>query len=116
MGANQANYGGAIWMDSCKSLSITGCTFTANSCGIDGGALRTQNNCEDVTIKGTIFQQNAAAIGGAISSWDTNLNIESTSFTTNLASKAGALDIYGVGVLSLTDKCVFTSNTAAQGA
>jgi len=115
MNANVGNYGGAIWLDGAKSLSITGSTFTANSCGIDGGALRTQNGCNDITIKDTTFQQNSAAIGGALSVWDSVLNVESSKFMTNLASHAGAVDMYGVGSLTL-DTCEFWGNTAGEGA
>ncbi len=120
-------------------LTLTGCTFTANSAASAGaimntgtmniiGCTFTGNNATDGTggailntglldITDSTFTSNTAnndgGAGGAIFNDGGTLNIKNTTFTGNTADLSGGA-IYSNGPLTITDS-VFSSNYAQAG-
>ncbi len=88
--ANRAGSGGAIW-SSANALRIESSTFadnaTTNTQG-DGGALRVGLS-DLVLLSGVDFVGNAAAFGGAISLWQSSIDVVGASFHGNIADADG---------------------------
>ncbi|MBN9524013.1 hypothetical protein J0H58_36800 [bacterium] len=100
------------------SLTVTGCTFTANSTtlGGSGGAIGSTGT---LAVSDSVFSGNSATVGlgGAIRS-DGTLTVTDSTFTGNTAGAAGAIDTSGAtGPMTLTGS-TFVGNvgTAALSA
>jgi predicted outer membrane repeat protein len=128
---NVANFGGAIYNDGDKALTIpyvgnatvTNCTFTRNIAGTydvgygSGGAIYTANG--DLTVDGCTFTgQNALrGDGGAIHTVKTKTNVINSTFTDNWVYNGSGGAIYSEGnslhpnVLTVIH-CNFIKNSA----
>jgi|GEM_PF-2219850 len=94
LSGNSSTFGGAVYASS-GSLTISGCTFTANTAtgGGNGGAL--YDNFDDLTITNSTFAGNSTdGEGGAI--YVTNGNVTLTNDT--IATNTAAIDGGGVHV------------------
>lgn len=111
--ANSAESAGAIM--NTGTMNITGCTFTGNNAtsGVGGAILNTGLlNIAESNFTGNTANNDGGA-GGAIINDGGTLNIQKTSFTGNTADLSGGA-IYNNGPLNITDS-VFSSNYAQAG-
>jgi predicted outer membrane repeat protein len=118
--SNNADCGGAIYVNKYCSAKISGASFIQNNTSSTdsrvGGAVY---NLGTVVIDGSSFSQNGSsnALGGAIANAN-SLELSNSTFTGNLALNGGA--IYAFPVLTLSseltvDNCVFSGNSATSG-
>jgi predicted outer membrane repeat protein len=106
---NNASYGGAI--NSTSQLNVSSSTFTNNKATSNGGAIYSTDRLN--IRSGSTFSNNVAnGNGGAIytSSSSNVMNIQSSSFTGNIAKNGGAV-CSGINLTISSSK--FTSNTAS---
>lgn len=88
--------GGAINVLNNAALNVSGCTFSQNLSGRDGGAIRSKD-AGDVHVDGSCFTGNVAATcgfagdegGGAIGCIDGNLFVDGSAFTGNYGQISG---------------------------
>ncbi len=117
-------YGGGIANNQGGTLSVNGCTFSADQAAYDGGAIDSgDGGTGTLNVAGSTFSGNvAAANGGAIDSGDNGgngiLSVASSTFSQNTATyfDGGAIDSgdrSGTGTLSVSGS-TFSANFAGQ--
>lgn len=113
--------GGAIYVQSAPTVSISGSLFEGNTSEFGGGAL-SAFNVDDLSVLDSTFNANVTfeSRGGAIAmsrtvGESTSLTIERSSFVDNGAAIAGgAIGAIDPIILSITDSA-FASNAAPEG-
>ncbi|MBY0522398.1 MAG: HYR domain-containing protein [Gemmataceae bacterium] len=103
--------GGAIFIDSNNTVTITNCTFSDNSATIaSAGAIASQSNNE-LTISNCTFSGNSSVIGGggAITAQASTLTISDSNFSDNHSAVQGGAISFN-GSLEVTN-CSFSDNT-----
>ena len=95
-------------------ITINGCTFNNNAGGaiIDADDLFSGPNT--ITITNSVFSNNKGSDGGAICSQG-HLTVTNTKFNNNKATENGGA-IYKSGYEVNLNNCIFTSNSAINGA
>lgn len=91
------------------NLKIINCTFSENGGGADGGAIFYANK-GTLTVINSTFNSNNADFGGAIYGLG-NFNIQGSKFTSNIASYQGGA-IHFIGENLQVSSSTFTSNRA----
>jgi cysteine-rich repeat protein/predicted outer membrane repeat protein len=117
--ANTANQGGAVFMDQCTG-AIEHCGFNANHAFVlgnnneDGGALELEDS--ELTIQSCTFSQNSAFDdGGAIHTSSGTVFLYDCTFTGNSSThEGGAVAIDDNGTATF-DRCWFENNDAELG-
>ena len=112
-GANSAPYGGALAVAG-GSVSLTDCSFSANSADLYGGAVYIASGTLGA-LSGNSFTQNKAVYGGAIALADTSsatLAVSSYGLTIGSASSGqGNTAQFGGGLYLPTSAALSTSGT-----
>jgi hypothetical protein len=112
---NQANSGGAIFIDSNNPVSLSNCVFSSNSALFDGGAFKSRS---DANMTNCTFGNNTAGgYGGAMDAYrsGTTLKIDANNciFAGNQSNKGGG---FSSQTFSAKFKnCYFNNNTAERG-
>ena len=110
---NQLNTGGAIFVNSSATLTISSSTLTANvaASGLGGGI----SNHGSANIKACTFANNGATFGGGILSLSgSTLGLDSSTSTGNIAGLNGG-GVFSDDTASVTN-CTFSGNsTGGQG-
>lgn len=108
---NNAAYGGAVsnsW--SGPAVTISGCTFTANTATVSGGAIWNDNNgCEIISVSDCTFSGNSASVSGGAIFNENKMTLKNTSFTTSTDT------ICNTGVLTLSGKNTFAAAVENSG-
>ena len=122
-------YGGSIRSGILSPLTVTDSRFIDNACetsgpDMGGGAIRQRRG--PLVIQRTLFQGNRAANAGAISSSDSVVTIEDSTFVSNTTNAQSGATFSGVGGGFYNDEAgnglitirrtVFQSNTATNAA
>ena len=108
--------GGAIFSTDFCSPAIVGCSFIFNQTNSDGGAIRSEGNC-DVLIINSLFRQNsvqgpnAAAISSVQSS---NVTAVNSTIANNSAGNTGAAIGSYTGSAGSFSNCIVWGNTPGQ--
>ncbi len=111
-GSSPASKGGAIYMNSGSSLTVTNCVFNANRASEDGGAIYSE--ASQLVLSNCRFTGNTAGgFGGVLESYTPNPVITNCFFTNNTASVGGAVDFYNSSP-NITN-CAFVGNSAGSG-
>lgn len=111
-GSSPASKGGAIYMNSGSSLTVTNCVFNANRASADGGAIYSE--ASQLVLSNCRFTGNTAVgFGGVLESYTPNPVITNCFFTNNTASVGGAVDFYNSSP-NITN-CAFVGNSAGSG-
>ncbi|RKY15094.1 MAG: hypothetical protein DRP63_07420, partial [Planctomycetota bacterium] len=105
--------GGALYVTSDGSLTVTNCTFTSNSCKYNGGAVYCRENTP-LTATGCTFQSNSAGeSGGAVFCYDEcTATVTNCTFDSNTSGdEGGALRVEDLtsGDIAITG-CSFLNN------
>ena len=109
--------GGAVFMGSNTTATISGGSFTGNeAAGSTGGGAIYMAAGADLTVTGTAFEENkvtGSGGGGAVNTRGT-LTLTSATFTENEAvnKSGGAIYIYKSGAKVIATGCTFTGNVA----
>ena len=108
---NNANYGGALYVDQ-GTMIIINTTLAYNNAISRGGAI--QNNQGNLTINNsTLIYNNAGDLGGAIFN-NANLTIDNSNLNNNSANDGGAITNYA-GKINITNSNI-THNEALRQA
>lgn len=114
---NDSYYAGAVWAAG-ASVALTDVTFSGNTAGSVGGALRivTSNAAQVVSITSTTFVDNSVPdlthgnAGAVTLQGPGSFTIKGSTFTRNIAPGYGAL--WANGVTLTIDSCTFEDNVA----
>lgn len=110
---NNASSGGAVFLSTPSSITISESSFTANSASDGGGVAILSSGPQ--TISDTLFSGNGADFGGGLFvSGSDELTLDQVSFTTNLASEDGG-GVYASSTAIEAEDCIFTGNYATLG-
>ena len=117
-GTNIANIGdgGAIFAQTPVVLNSD--TFNQNQAGDNGGAVSVVGNTASLTVSACSFFQDEAGVGGgAISTSDgAPDNIQNSGFSSNIASRGGAVRAFGNTTTLTVLNSTFFNNNALAGA
>ena len=108
------NFGGAVYLEDCPSVTIDDCHFTDNGGNFgDGGAIHSKTS--SVTLRDSTFTSNFANFdgrrGGAIYLASGSLDLADCSFDDNDSNQGGA--IWSAGTLTVT-RALFENNFAQK--
>lgn len=134
-----AESGGALYLDSCRSVNILNTTFLANSVLSSGGAMYIED-CTDVTVSQSFFENNIAYAGASLDDYNSGgaafvlgsllVTFEANSFLNNIAgstvgigstgseqtsmyNSGGALFMRSSNMLTIADN-LFSNNSAGS--
>jgi hypothetical protein len=101
--------GGGISADRGVTLSVSNCTFTANTAGNPGGAIYLFD-CTG-TVANCTFSANSGSDGGALYNDGATLTVSNCTFSSNSVMGRGGAIENGDGMLTLVG-CAFLSNSS----
>ena len=107
--ANQATFGGGLWLGYSCEADLTDSLFLDNEAGY-GGAVYASEPVEHVEILDTTFTGNTAFQGGALFGFETIWDISGSTFEENTAEQAGGA-IYNFASVSEIGTSLFCSNS-----
>ena len=115
--SNEAERGGAIYIETGRNISITDCTFVNNKAVIaqsylyaDGGALYVNSGSAVVFHNSTFISNTAGGGGGAVSLYDAVLHDHQNIFHGNRAQQGGAIE--ASHSMITIDSSSYSNNTA----
>jgi predicted outer membrane repeat protein len=107
------DFGGGIYFNSEKGLTVSGSTFCGNSAGIGGGGI--EGLGVQMTVSGSTFTGNSAPFGGAVQV-EGNMTVSGSTFCGNSAvvSGGGISNAFG-GTLTLSGSTLSGNSAGTSG-
>ncbi|GJM44053.1 MAG: hypothetical protein DHS20C21_08950 [Gemmatimonadota bacterium] len=114
MGNTAGSHGGGVWSYLYSNPTLDECRITGNVSGATGGGVHSMAT-GSIALENTLVSGNAAAQGGAVGSWSTNVSLTGCTVTGNSAAGSGGGLLGDLGAAFVVDRTILWDNCAADG-